>query len=130
MVALWEAFYVESKRFDLDTLRVANRSSTPASKISDFLRCSTISGGSGAAFPGRVGEFPGLGAGLKKTHIFYNFETASTFWQRELSLVALPQHMGCGPRLWNLDGGQVIVAADGSVLSIEIITFVLPYVAQ
>ncbi len=31
-----EAFYIQNKRFDLDTLRVANRSPTPASKINDF----------------------------------------------------------------------------------------------
>ena len=37
VVALWEAFYIENKRFDLDTLRVANRSPTPASKINDVL---------------------------------------------------------------------------------------------
>ncbi len=28
-VALWEAFYIENKRFDLDTLRVPSRSPTP-----------------------------------------------------------------------------------------------------
>ncbi len=37
MVALWEAFYVEDKRFDLDTLRVPNRSPTPIPKSNDFL---------------------------------------------------------------------------------------------
>ena len=34
VVALWEA---SNKRFDLDTLRVPNRSPTPISKSNDFL---------------------------------------------------------------------------------------------
>ncbi len=34
VVALWEAFYIEKKRFDLDTLRVPP---TPISKSNDFL---------------------------------------------------------------------------------------------
>ncbi len=37
VVALWEAFYIEDKCFDLDTLRVPNRSPTPISKSNDFL---------------------------------------------------------------------------------------------
>ncbi len=37
VVALWEAFYIENKRFDLDTLRVPNRSPTPILKSNDFL---------------------------------------------------------------------------------------------
>ncbi len=37
VVALWEAFHVEIKHFDLDTLRVPNRSPTPISKSNDFL---------------------------------------------------------------------------------------------
>ncbi len=36
MVALWEAFYIENQRLDLDTLRVPNRSPTPISKSYDF----------------------------------------------------------------------------------------------
>ena len=35
VVALWEAFYIENQRFDLDTLRVPNRSPTPISKSND-----------------------------------------------------------------------------------------------
>ncbi len=31
------SFYIENKRFDLDTLRVPNRSPTPISKSNDFL---------------------------------------------------------------------------------------------
>ncbi len=37
MVALGDAFYIEKKRSDLDTLRVPNRSPTPISKSNDFL---------------------------------------------------------------------------------------------
>ncbi len=37
VVALWEAFYIENKRFDLDTLRVPSRPPTPISKSNDFL---------------------------------------------------------------------------------------------
>ncbi len=36
-VALWEAFYIENKRLDLDTLRVPNRSPTPHLRSNDFL---------------------------------------------------------------------------------------------
>ncbi len=36
VVALCEAFYIEKKRSDLDTLRVPNRSPTPISKSTDF----------------------------------------------------------------------------------------------
>ncbi len=37
MAALWEASYIENTRFDLDTLRVPNRSPTRISKSDDFL---------------------------------------------------------------------------------------------
>ncbi len=59
-MALWEAFYIWNKCFDLETLRVPNRSPTPISKSNDFLGQSddiwvargphfrTISGVSGA----------------------------------------------------------------------------------
>ncbi len=36
VVALWEAFRIEKKCFDLDTPRVPNRSPTPISKSNDF----------------------------------------------------------------------------------------------
>ena len=36
VVALWAALYIENKRFDLDTLRLPNRSPTPISKSNDF----------------------------------------------------------------------------------------------
>ena len=29
VVSFWEAFYIDNQRFDLDTLRVPNRSPTP-----------------------------------------------------------------------------------------------------
>ncbi len=37
VVALWEALHVGNERFDLDTLRVPNRSPTPTSKTNDSL---------------------------------------------------------------------------------------------
>ncbi len=37
LIGFWMVFYVENLRFALDTLRVANRSPTPASKINDLL---------------------------------------------------------------------------------------------
>ncbi len=37
MAGFWNVFLIENSRFALDTLRVANRSPTPASKIYDFL---------------------------------------------------------------------------------------------
>jgi hypothetical protein len=37
MAGFWKVFYIENYRFALDTLRVANRFPTPASKINDFL---------------------------------------------------------------------------------------------
>ncbi len=36
MVAPWEAFHIENKRFDLYTLREPNRSPTPILKSKDF----------------------------------------------------------------------------------------------
>ncbi len=37
VVALWEAFHIETKCFDLDSLRVPDRSPTPISKSNDCL---------------------------------------------------------------------------------------------
>ncbi len=37
VAGFWKVCYIETLRFALDTLRVANRSPTPASKINDFL---------------------------------------------------------------------------------------------
>ena len=63
MVALWEAFYIENKRFDLDTLRVPNRSPTPISKSNDFLgQSEDIWGARGPHFRPILGV-PGVRAG-------------------------------------------------------------------
>jgi hypothetical protein len=68
VVALWEAFYVEYKRFDLDTLRVPNRSPTPISKSSDFRgQSDDIWGARGSYFRPILGA-PG-GPGRPKNHI-------------------------------------------------------------
>ncbi len=61
VVALWEAFYIENKPFDLDTLRVPNRSPTPISKSNDFLGQPHDTWGLGAAISGRLLGFPGPG---------------------------------------------------------------------
>ena len=66
-VALWEAFYIENKRFDLDTLRVPNRSPTPISKSNDFLgESDEIWGARGPHFRLTLGV-PGVRACLKNT---------------------------------------------------------------
>ncbi len=63
VVALWEAFDIETKRFDLDTLRVPNRSPTPISKSNDFLGDSDdIWGARGPHFR-LISGLPGLRAG-------------------------------------------------------------------
>ncbi len=70
VVALWKAFYIENKRFDLDTLRVPNRSPTPISKSNDFLRQSDdICGARGPHFR-PILKGPGVRAGLKSTYCF------------------------------------------------------------
>jgi hypothetical protein len=38
VAGFWKVFYIANLRFALDTLRVANRSPTPVSKINDFLK--------------------------------------------------------------------------------------------
>ncbi len=69
VVVLWEAFYIENKRFDLDTLRVLNRSPTPISKPNDFRRQSdAIWGARGPPFRPILGV-PRVRAGLKKTYV-------------------------------------------------------------
>ncbi len=68
MVAAWGVFYIEDKRFDLDTLRVSTRSPTPISKSNDFLgQSDDIWGGPGPPFPADFG-FRGVRAGQK--HVF------------------------------------------------------------
>ncbi len=65
-VALGEAFDIENKRFDLETLRVPNRSPTPISKSNDFLgQSDDIRGAQG---PTDSGGSRGPGR-LKNTHI-------------------------------------------------------------
>ncbi len=60
VAALWEAFYIEYKRFDLDTLWVPNRSPTPISKLfpRTVRRCL---GGPGPPFPADFGSSRGPG---------------------------------------------------------------------
>ncbi len=66
MVALWEAFYIENKRFDLDTLRVPNRSPIRFLKSNDFRGQSDDTGARDPYFRPILGV-PGARAGL--THI-------------------------------------------------------------
>ncbi len=62
VVALWEVFYIEHKRFDLDTLRVPNWSPTPISKSNDSLgQSDDIWGARGPHFRPMLGGFPGPG---------------------------------------------------------------------
>ena len=61
VVALWEAFYIEDKRFGFDTLRVPSRSPTPISTSNDFLPQSDGIWGAWAFLSGRVWGFPGSG---------------------------------------------------------------------
>ncbi len=69
VVALWEALYIENESFDLDTLRVPNRSTTPISKSNDF------PGQSDDIWGGRIPHFrpiwgvPGVRAGLKNRFV-------------------------------------------------------------
>ena len=68
VVALWEAFYIENQRFDLDTLRVPNRSPTPISKSNDFRgQSDDIWGARGPHFRPILGA-PGARAGLTNTY--------------------------------------------------------------
>ncbi len=68
MVALWEAFYIENKRFDLDTLRVPSRSPTPILKSDDFRgQSDDIWGARGLHFRAILG-LPGVRAGVKNTY--------------------------------------------------------------
>ena len=68
--ALSEEFYIENKRFDLDTLRVPGRSPTPISKSNDILgQSADFRGARGSHFRPILGV-PGVRAGLK-THMFH-----------------------------------------------------------
>ncbi len=62
VMALWETFYIENKRSDLDTLRVPNRSPTPITKSNDFLgQSDDIWGARGPPFPADLGGSRGPG---------------------------------------------------------------------
>ena len=63
-LAFGRCFYIEHSRIALDSMRAADRSPTPASKINDVPGVA-ISGGSGAARPGRFGGFRGPGRNYK-----------------------------------------------------------------
>ena len=66
VVALWEAFYIETKRFDLDTLRMPNRSPTRISKFNDSPgQSDDIRGARGCHFRPSFGV-PGVRAGLEQ----------------------------------------------------------------
>ncbi len=68
MVAFWEAFYIDNKRLDLDTLRVPSRSPTQISKSNDFLgQSEDIWGAWGPSFRPTLGV-PGVRAGLTNTY--------------------------------------------------------------
>ncbi len=68
VVALWKAFYIENTLFDLDTLRVPNRSPTPTSKSNDFLgQSEDIWGARGPHFRPILGV-PGVRAGCTNTY--------------------------------------------------------------
>ncbi len=70
MVALREAFYIENERYELDTMRVPNRSPTPISKSNDFLRQSDdVFWARGPHFRPTLGA-PGVRDGLK--HMFFS----------------------------------------------------------
>ncbi len=71
-------FYIENKRFDLDTLRVPNRSPTPISKSNVFLGQSEDIWGAGAPYFRPILGVPAARAG-PKTYIFFSpFEKATT----------------------------------------------------
>ncbi len=95
VVALWEVFYIENKRFQLDTLRVPNRSRTSIAKSNAFLGHSDdIWGARGPPFPA---DLEGSGGGRPKTHIFEPFETAfSLCLSRMFGCFVLEQELGRG----------------------------------
>ncbi len=69
VVALWEAFFIENKRFDLDTLGCPSGSPPRLRNPMISQDSPTISGGLGAPISDRFWEFPGSGPAYKK-HIF------------------------------------------------------------
>jgi hypothetical protein len=87
VVVLWDAFYSDNKRFDLDTPKVPSRSPTPTSKSNDALgQSEDIWGARGSHFRPMLGV-PGVRAGLTHIYIyiyiyiyiFELFETVTTY---------------------------------------------------
>ena len=68
VVGLGEAFDIEYKRFDMDTLRVPNRSHTPISKSNDFRGQSDDIWGARGPHSRPIFGVPGARAGLKHTY--------------------------------------------------------------
>ncbi len=67
---LWKVFYISNWRFDLGTLRVANRSPTPISKSNDFRGQSDDIWGARGFHCRSILGVPGARAGLKNTYVF------------------------------------------------------------
>ncbi len=68
VAARWEAFYIDNKRLDLDTLKVPNQSHTLISKSNDFLgQAEDIRGVRSLHFRPMLGV-PGVPAGLTNTY--------------------------------------------------------------
>jgi hypothetical protein len=105
-VALREAFYIENKRLDLDSLRVPSRSPTP---ICENQRCPRTAGpslgGSETPFPSDL--WGSGGPGRAKKHICLAFEAATTFLARVL--------VGCScPDPFKTVGGDLPKGSIGS----------------
>ncbi len=65
VAGFWQVSYIENSHFALDTLRVANRSPTPASKISDFLGMFDDIWGVRGRLSRPIWGLPGVRAGIK-----------------------------------------------------------------
>ncbi len=70
MAGFWQVFYIEHQRFALDTLRVANRSPTPASKINDLLGLFDDIWGVRGRLARPIWGIPGVRAGIKSIYIY------------------------------------------------------------
>ncbi len=66
-MALWEAFYIENNRFNLDTLMAPNRSPTLISKPNAFLGQSDDIWGARGPYFRPILRVPGVRAGLNNT---------------------------------------------------------------
>ncbi len=69
VAALWEAFLIENKPLDLNTLRVPSRSPTPISKSNEAEDSPTISGGARGPHFRPILGVPGVRAGLKHKYL-------------------------------------------------------------